>query len=844
MSMLKAAFATCILSILSLHQAVAQFVVPDAALVTKLQFFVPAAMNGNVLDTTHTDVLNLAVLPICCAGIVDLSGVEYFTGLVELRANNNALTTLNELPPNLQILDLRINNLTSLPTLPNTLEDLDCSINAITSLPDLPQGLIELNCTSNQIDSLPTLPPVLDALYCSINPLHQLPTLPSTLRRLGCASDSLTALPTLPPAIWTIECSSNQLTALPAFPATLEYLMCINNDLSVLPTLPTGMVSLDCRENPALVLPLLPPALRVLWCDEINITALPPLPNTIESLSCGYLNLTSLPALPDSLNFLNCAHNQLTSLPTLPNNMDRIYCDNNALGSIPALPSSMNWLTCANNALSCLPTLPNGMAKLKTTGNNLNCLPNIPTALDTAWSELGFPLVVCDVVTGPCAIMQEAISGMVFNDANGNGSMDAGEVPFLNATVEATPGNYLTAPDANGNYVLPVDVGTFTLDGQDVLYHNRTTAASTITLSTLQIDSLNNIGYQEIPGVYDLVVQFHPGQARPGFDNNLHLSVRNIGTEATMADVNLTFDGDQSWNSSTIAPATLTAADATWSIMMMPGDEWDVVVTLTTPIGTALGTPLDHLFSALPTAADTTPADNSSAYTGVVVGSFDPNDKTASPAEMSPVQIQNGAYIEYTIRFQNTGTYPAERVVITDTLSSDLQWHTMEYLSGSHTNTWYMNEGLLVFVFDPIFLPDSVSDEPNSHGFVKFRIKPETTLQDGEQIENTANIYFDFNEPVITEPCIFSVDVNTGIATTETDGFSIYPNPASQEVNVFLDEPDAMLTLQALDGRLLHNERVTNDRTTLDISGLVQGMYLISITKVNGERVSHRFVKQ
>ncbi|HQZ42190.1 MAG TPA: hypothetical protein PK735_04830, partial [Flavobacteriales bacterium] len=97
MSILKATFASCILSILSLHQAVAQFVVPDAALVTKLQFFVPAAMNGNVLDTTHADVLNLAVLPICCAGITDLSGVEYFTGLVELRANNNAITTLNEL---------------------------------------------------------------------------------------------------------------------------------------------------------------------------------------------------------------------------------------------------------------------------------------------------------------------------------------------------------------------------------------------------------------------------------------------------------------------------------------------------------------------------------------------------------------------------------------------------------------------------------------------------------------------------------------------------------------------------------------------------------------------------
>ena len=844
MSIVRATLTSCILTLLSLHHAQSQFVVPDPVLVTKLQFFVPAAMNGNVLDITHPDVLNLAVLPICCAGITDLTGVEYFTGLVELRANNNAITTLNALPPNLEILNLAINNLTSLPALPNTLQKLTCSSNQLTGLPALPQSLFELDCTANQISGLPALPPSLETLYCGINPLFQLPTLPPALRRLGCVANSLTALPTLPPIIWTIDCSSNQLTVFPPIPASLQYLSCSQNNLSVLPTLPIAMESLDCRANPSLVLPTLPPALTVFWCDAINITTLPPLPNTIKSLSCADLNLTGLPTLPDSLEYFNCANNQLTTLPTLPNSLDRLHCDNNTLGSLPALPSSLTWFTCSNNALACLPTLPNGLTNLNTTGNSLNCLPNIPLALDTAFSELGFPLVVCDVVTGPCAILQEAITGMVFNDANGNGSLDAGEAPFLNATIEATPGNYLTAPDANGNYVLPMDVGTFTLDGQDVLYHTRTTSATNITLTSLQIDSLNNIGYQAIPGVYDLVVQFHTGQARPGFSNNLYLNVKNIGTEPTTADVNLTFDGDQNWGTSTVVPATLTATDASWSLMMMPGDEWNAIVTLNTPVGTALGTPLDHLFSALPAAADTTPADNSVVFAGMVVGSFDPNDKTASPATLTPVQVQNGAYIEYTIRFQNTGNYPAERVVITDTLSSDLQWHTMEYVSGSHTNTWYLNERLLVFVFDPIFLPDSVSDEPNSHGFVKFRIKPASSLMDGDQIENIANIYFDFNDPVITEPCVFEVDVNTGIATIGTDDFSIYPNPASQEVNILLDAPNAMLTLQALDGRLLHEERITNDRTLLDISGLVQGMYLICITKQNGERVAHRFVKE
>lgn len=84
------------------------------------------------------------------------------------------------------------------------------------------------------------------------------------------------------------------------------------------------------------------------------------------------------------------------------------------------------------------------------------------------------------------------ITGSVFNDANGDGVKDVGEVAFTNAVIEAQPGSYLTAPDAMGNYVLPMDTGTFMMDGQDVLYHLRTTAAANITLTASQDQLLSN----------------------------------------------------------------------------------------------------------------------------------------------------------------------------------------------------------------------------------------------------------------------------------------------------------------------------------------------------------------
>ncbi|MBK9629215.1 MAG: hypothetical protein IPO56_16370 [Flavobacteriales bacterium] len=53
-------------------------------------------------------------------------------------------------------------------------------------------------------------------------------------------------------------------------------------------------------------------------------------------------------------------------------------------------------------------------------------------------------------------------------------------------------------------------------------------------------------------------------------------------------------------------------------------------------------------------------------------------------------------------------------------------------------------------------------NEPRSHGFVTFRIRPRTPVLPGTVIENIANIYFDFNPPVITEPSVLVAEFSTG----------------------------------------------------------------------------------
>ncbi|MBL7900148.1 MAG: T9SS type A sorting domain-containing protein, partial [Crocinitomicaceae bacterium] len=132
--------------------------------------------------------------------------------------------------------------------------------------------------------------------------------------------------------------------------------------------------------------------------------------------------------------------------------------------------------------------------------------------------------------------------------------------------------------------------------------------------------------------------------------------------------------------------------------------------------------------------------------------SYDPNDKAVTPQGIgSSGYILANQDLEYLVRFQNTGNYFATDVIITDQLDPDLDWYSIEPIASSHPMTVHIDPGgEAVFEFKNIMLPDSNSNEPESHGFVKYRIKQKPDLPPGTQFTNSASIFFDLNEPVIT----------------------------------------------------------------------------------------------
>jgi len=192
-------------------------------------------------------------------------------------------------------------------------------------------------------------------------------------------------------------------------------------------------------------------------------------------------------------------------------------------------------------------------------------------------------------------------------------------------------------------------------------------------------------------------------------------------------------------------------------------DFWVTFLTDTIPVSNQLC--LTVTVSAN-TGTDNNPSNNTLTQCFNVVNSFDPNVKEVYPTTVS----QPGDWHTYTVHFQNTGTATAQHIQVIDTLDTNLDWSSFQLLAYSHDNlTQVLQNGVVHFNFPNINLPDSTSDELNSHGWIQYRIKTKADIQPPTTIHNTASIYFDFNTPVVTNDAV--VNFCTPVQSEQT--FSI-----------------------------------------------------------------------
>jgi uncharacterized repeat protein (TIGR01451 family) len=445
--------------------------------------------------------------------------------------------------------------------------------------------------------------------------------------------------------------------------------------------------------------------------------------------------------------------------------------------------------------------------------------------------------------------------GTGFNKIRGNirldlagESCDAGDVPLTYRSVHLLDSELsgISVANRKGEYFFTVPQGSYMVQPQNNLSYFHFEPEE----SEVDFDSVGDSVIQDfclVPdGIfYDLDIQIIPIiPARPGFNAEFKLFVRNKGTVTENADVELFFEQEFLNYISSIPNQTSQGANSLkWSIENLEPfetKEINVVFECHSPMDEPplnIGDVLNYEANVKGSSLEETEEDNSIEYDQILVGSLDPNDKICLEGVSLDIN-KIGEFVRYIIRFENTGTYLAQNVVISDNIDiSRFDLSTIEIIDASHDVTTALTENNMDFIFENIELP---FEDGQNTGYVCFKIKALPNITVGTILKNQANIYFDFNYPVITN--IFETEV-VQVSSLEDLSFStieVFPNPASEILCFMTDLPLKNLILYDVQG----NSTVKHftDESCIDIRELPEGVYFFEVLLSN-RKLNGRFIK-
>lgn len=450
------------------------------------------------------------------------------------------------------------------------------------------------------------------------------------------------------------------------------------------------------------------------------------------------------------------------------------------------------------------------------------------------------------------------ICGVVYYDINGNGTRENNEKGIAHAAVllvDAIGKTYHAYTNANGEYCIKVPTGVYvitvtvplTAANCKIKPEHMTVTANTAGQSYLE----KGFGVHCQTSDCDLKVTLTPNVSiTPGFPAWFTIFVCNVGSTVTSGTVHFYYDEALEFVYANPAHSSANAASrwVSWNInTISPGDCRYMVVHLNTKKNAVIGKSTKSFAEVIPGSGcnDVNTGNNSDTTYKGITGSWDPNNKMAYLTNYitnSKYQMVSSANsnqrIEYVINFQNKGNAPAYNIIVQDTLSADLDMDSYEFLGASHPVTVNRNGNAVSYSFENIHLPAEVDDEPNSHGFVIFGVNSKNGLPAGHIISDAAAIYFDFNQPVVTDDAtVLMIDL-TGIknepATAAT--VTLSPNPMSDHIRIAIAGTETegfTLKVIGMDGRLVLRENSLSNILNLSRNNLSAGMYIYEILQHN-----------
>jgi len=589
----------------------------------------------------------------------------------------------------------------------------------------------------------------------------------------------------------------------------------------------------------------------------------------LKNLDCSYTNLSALNLSGCSgLTSVFCIENPITALD-LSNSPDIITLNVNGSDlEIIDLSDLSNFQTLSANNNPNLKMIfaKNGKTETMFLGNaNTNLKFICQDEADiTATKNYLLSLPLSNVeVNSYCSFTPggnyNTISGTIAFDLDNNGC-DALDAKQPNVKVGLNDGfiQSETFTKTNGKYTFYTGTGNFALTPH--LENPTLFTISPVNPVLSFTDTNNQVVTQDFcitangsqNDVEIIIAPFIP--ARPGFMAWYQIVIRNKGNQTASGSFNFTYNQNlMQFVQANVPTAVQNPGSLGWNyanLLPFESRSYYVRFDINTPTQTPpvnLDDVLNFTATINPIAGDLNPADNTFNFNQIVIGSYDPNDITCLEGKsVSPGTI--GDYLHYAINFENTGTAPAETVVVkvvVDQTKYDI--NSLQLLDTSHPSEINVHGNVVEFVFDKINLGAAkkanltAKDPPvGGHGSILFKIKTAESLITGDEVEKEANIFFDYNAPIETNKAE-TVFKNLGIkdhGNQEVDkSVTVFPNPAKGNITVNCDNTIKRVELFDVQGRILQTKIENSTNTQLDLSNKANGLYFIRITTENGMKV-------
>jgi uncharacterized repeat protein (TIGR01451 family) len=839
--------------------------------------------NTNLSSLTVNNLASLDSLKIA-GGMLGALDVSTLGNLKYLDASVNHITTF-DLTNNTQLKGVYVGanwismGSISYPAL-NLIEELDISSNGLGTLNvSAFTNLRSLNCSGNQISNLSISNlSALEFLSCGNNQMAVLSmsNLPM-LHHLYCGGNFITNLNLSPfAALQHVEADGNHFASLGLAGLTnLDYLSCA---LTQLPAINVSTLSalkyLNCAGNQIATLDLSGLTnLEDVYCGQNAMTSLNINgSNSLHHLECANNQLANIDLTGHStLYLLDCGTNPMTSLDLSQSpNLSYLRCNNVPLTVLDvSMLSSLNFLDCANDFLTTLDCSNNTMLTWLSFYNNNIASVFIKNGAnesidDASWIENNLQYVCADesqlaqiqavvgagvAVNSYCSFIPggdyNTITGTIRFDDEGNGC-DSGDgaFPYVKVNINDGTATGSTFLQNDSAYSFYTNAGSYTVspDIENPSIFNISPVSAVISFPSLD----NSVSAQDFcisaNGVHpDLEIVIAPViPARPGFDAIYKVVYKNKGNQVMGATYGITFsfnDNLMSFVSASPNVVSQVGGTVVWDYSnLMPFESKSMLVTMHVNAPTAtnpvnVGDVLTLTAIVSPQAADENVIDNTFQFNQTVIGSYDPNDITCIEGDVvSPDEI--GEYLHYVVRFENTGTYPAENIVVKNVIdATQFDVNSLRVLSSSHSVDIRITGNVAEYIFKNINLGIG------GHGNILLKLKTQNTLAVGTTVSNAAGIYFDYNLPVDTNIANTTFQ-QLAVGEHNFDAsISVYPNPADGIVNIKSDNVIKSVVVYDIQGRILQHIADVNNITSVSIDGYGSGIYFLKIRSDKGIRI-------